>query len=284
MHSIVSQTAAFVAPTVARLGLPPSTLGSAFSVLHTQTLLHRTSMSLAAPPVPMADYSGAALSFFTNVRVPAALIASTSFSSLFSLVKLVNSEKSLPPLHIWLLRFYHTITLATLILSLNVVVTATAASTTLMLGDHVGMATSAYEFLNREIRYEFVTTRWSFLMSNLLLIAGIGSRTLLEFELLTMKRWRHAMVVVFAMTALLTHLLAYLNSTLHSWESFAGMTWDVIKLILGKAIHRGSPMERISVVCLVSAVIVAAPLFKLNMNRKWSWKKAADDPLAAPGQ
>jgi hypothetical protein len=279
MHSIVSQTAAFVVPTVARLGLPPSTSGCAFSVLHTQALQYRTAVLLAIPPVAMADFSGAALSFFNNVRVPAALIAGTSFSSLFSLVKLVNSEKPLPPLQSWLLKFYHIISLATLILSLNAVMTATAASTTLLLGDHVGMATSAYEFLNREIRYEFVTTRWSFLMANLFFIAGIATRAVLEFELLNAKRRRHAMVVVLAMTALLTHLLGYVNSTLHCWDSVAGMTWDVIKLIVGKAIHRGSPMEAISVVCLVSAVIVAAPLFKFNTNRKWWWMQAEDDPM-----
>jgi hypothetical protein len=236
---VVSHVAAFVTPAVSNL--LQSSSGS------TTTLLD----------VPLKDYQGAALSFFTNVRVPAALIAGTSVGSLFSLVKLVNSEKHGSPFQSWLLKVYHILCLATLILSLNVVVTATAASTTLLLGDHVGMATSAYEFLNREIRYEFVTTRWSYLMANLLFIAGITTRAVLEFELLNANRRRFAVVVVLTMTALLTHLLSYVNSTLHCWDSLIDMTFDVIKLIVGKAIRGGSPLETISVACFVGTALVA---------------------------
>lgn len=176
----------------------------------------------------LTDYTGAAIQFFTSVRVPAALIAGSSLSSLFSLVKLVDeigdkkNKRKYRPVTFLLARVYHGLCLTSLILSLNVIVTSTSAATTLMLGTHDSMAVSAYAFLNREFRYEFITTRWSFLTCLLSFIASIATRSLLEFDLLRKGRRRLALVVVFSMSSLLTHLLSYINSTLYNWPNLGG--------------------------------------------------------------
>ena len=192
----------------------------------------------------LADYTGAALQFFTSVRTPAALIAGASLSSLFSLVNLVNDigdddnkeeeeggkKKKYSQLTVILARIYHGLCLTSLILSLNVIVTATAAATTLLLENNHhnnGMAYNAYAFLNRELRYEFITTRWSFLTCLLSFISSIAVRSLLEFDLLRKGRRRLALVVVFSMSALLAHLLSYVNSTLYNWPNMAGKCQSV---------------------------------------------------------
>lgn len=231
----------------------------------------------------LADYTGAALQFFTSVRTPAALIAGASLSSLFSLVNLVNDigdddnkeeeeggkKKKYSQLTVILARIYHGLCLTSLILSLNVIVTATAAATTLLLENHNGMAYNAYAFLNRELRYEFITTRWSFLTCLLSFITSIAARSLLEFDLLRKGRRRLALVVVFSMSALLAHLLSYVNSTLYNWPNMAVMTLDVIQTIVRNALNRTEkrPLELLSLVFGAAALFVAAPLLRFE-NKK----------------
>lgn len=186
--------------------------------------------SLAAAPV-MLDFSAEALGFFNGVRIPAALIAGSSLGAVFSLVSLANkSRRELPRVDVILLRLYHVFAMASLILSLNVVVMSTVASTTLLLDHHDTMALSAYQFLNREMRYEFVITRWSFLVSILCFLVGITNRTLLEFNLLKKPRRRFGICLILMMTSLLTHLVSFINETLYCWGSLVSMTFTVCKV------------------------------------------------------
>lgn len=257
---------AFLAPAVNSF-VPTS---SAFSMIcsNAHVLQHptRTALSMA---LPLKDFSGAALAFFNNVRVPAALIAGANLSSLFSFVKLVNAEKKASRLQNWMVQLFHFLCFNSLLSSISVIVTSTAASTTLMLGDHNGMAESAYDFLNREMRYEFVTTRWSFMLSNLMFIAGIATRAILEFDLMQPKRRRLALIMVLLMTSLVTHLLSFVNSTLHCWNSLFDMTWDVIKLVISRALGRGTPLALMSVISFFGALLIALPLFKFDRTNAW---------------
>ena len=258
---------AFLAPAVNSFA-PPS---SAFSLLRSNAheLQHSTRTALSMV-LPLKDFSGAALAFFNNVRVPAALIAGANLSSLFSFVKLVNAEKKASRLQNWMVQLFHFLCFNSLLSSISVIVTSTAASTTLMLGDHNGMAESAYDFLNREMRYEFVTTRWSFMLSNLMFIAGIATRAILEFDLIQPKRRRLALIMVLLMTSLVTHLLSFVNSTLHCWNSMFDMTWDVLKLVTSRALGRGTPMALMSVISFFGAVLIALPLFKFDHTNAWT--------------
>lgn len=161
------------------LSLPLSSVLSRCSQCSTTVPLSSPT-SIAAAPV-MLDFSAEALGFFNGVRIPSALIAGSSLGAVFSLVSLANKNRSeLPRVDVVLLRIYHVFALASLVLSLNVVVMSTVASTTLLLDHHDTIAHSAYQFLNREMRYEFTITRWSFLMSILCFLVGVTSRALLE--------------------------------------------------------------------------------------------------------
>jgi len=227
----------------------------------------------AAPVPPMQDYSSAAVAFFTSIRVPSALVAGSQLGSLFSLVRLLNASnntsgddnkkrhQSQNTTRDWLIRLYHLFSLTALVLSINAIVTATAAATKLLMGSHDGVAESAYQFINRELRYEFILTRWSFLTSLLSFLAGITIRALLEFNLLDEKRRKAAVVVASSMAGLFCHLLSFVNSTLISAPNLFVMTLQVVKLMVANAF--GSPrrpLEMASLVCFAYSFYRAIPL------------------------
>jgi hypothetical protein len=227
----------FVVPLGTRLPVESATTFlTRTGALSTTTTVATTSTSLAAllPNAgadKLTDFTGAAIQFFNSERVTAALIAGASLSSLFSLAKLAKEVGVTPKVKndyhqtlTWALtRLYHGLCLMSVLLSLNVVVISTLACSTLLLEKHNGMAYNAYEFLFRELRYEFITTQWSFLMGLLSFIVSIATRSLLEFDLIRKGRRRSGLFVVFSISALMAHLISYINSTLHQWPNLAGM-------------------------------------------------------------
>jgi hypothetical protein len=196
---------------------------------HSFRLSHGLTLSMAGAQSPLMDYSSAAIQFFMSERVTAALIAGASLTSLFSMTKLareVGSSKKDHSVLVWALtRFYHGLCLISVLLNLNVVVTSTCASSILMLEKCNGIASSAYEFLMREMRYEFITTQWSLLVGLLSFLISIGIRTLLEFDLLNKEKRSLAAFVILSISSLLTHLISYVNSTLHEWPNMIGKSF-----------------------------------------------------------
>jgi hypothetical protein len=187
-----------------------------------------TALSMA---VPLADYSDVAVQFFTSIRTPAALIAGSSLGAFFIMVKqMQDPEQGKSKFRVVVLLMYHILSLSSLLLSLNVIVISTSASNTLLIADYNPMATSAYEFLTREIKYEYITTRWCFYASIICFLKAIACRALLEFDLLRKQRIRSAMLVVFTMTAFIAHVLHIVNDCLYTYGSFWIMTVGVVKV------------------------------------------------------
>ena len=280
----------FVTPVALKLAAAPSTtfLSKSFPTIAHDYYSSSTSLSMGAEK--LVDYTSAAVSFFSSVRVPSALIAGASLSSLFSLVKLVDdidskSGKLNSRYDFLLARVFHALCLASLILSLNVIVTATTAATMLLLENHNGLAANAYEFMNREIRYEFVTTRWSFLTCLLSFIASIAVRTILEFDLLKTGRRKLGLVVVLSMSSLMCHLLSYVNGTLYCWSNLGEMTLDVFGTILKRAFRgKRNPLELLSVVFAGAAAVMAMPWFGLKNSSFFEDDDDDDAAAAAEGE
>ena len=215
---------------------------------HPSSTGHSTIVTGRTTALPAASgVEAAALGFFSGIRIPAALIAGSSLSALFSLVdKTKTKSKSTTTTHsndsandemaggrwqINLLVLYHIFSLISLLLSLNVVITATAAGTTLLLDEHDSVAVSAFEFLKREMYYELLTTRWSFFTSLLAFMGAVTTRTLIEFDLIQNPQ-RHKMAGVFLLSvgSLVTHLISFINGSLYSSPNLVVMTFEVIKV------------------------------------------------------
>jgi hypothetical protein len=211
----------------------------------------------------MADYSSIAISYFSSIRIPAALIAGSSLVALFTLAEQarLGRKGATSRLQGFVLLMYHILALAALVLSLNVIVTATATSNFLLLGTKNTIAASAYHFLKREVEFEFALTRVSFHLGILSFLGCIGCRALLEFDLLTKERRRPALLVIFTMSSLMFHLFGFVNQRLVCWPNLPSMTIDVIKMYVRHALSTRHPAELASVATLIGAFGTVISLF-----------------------
>jgi hypothetical protein len=201
-------------------------------------------MSAASPLGVMANYGGAATSFFSDVRVPAALISGSALAAFFTLVDVDKESQGRIERFVWFL--YHGFGLLALMLSLNVVVTATASGNELLLGFRDPMATSVYALLKREYEFEFVLTRWSFFTSIFSFLACVVTRTLLEFKLLRRKDPLLSVFCLSSVGALFFHLVSFVNQRLVCFPNLWVMTLEVIRLYIYRSRHY-HPMEMVSV-------------------------------------
>jgi hypothetical protein len=209
----------------------------------------------------LADYSASAISFFSSIRIPAALIAGSSLATVFSNAEAFQDAETKESsgrgdawqnrLEVW----YRACALLAFLLSLNVVFTATATSTALLLGMKDPMARSAYELLRREVDFEFTSTRWSFFAALLSFVAAVAARMCAEFHLFQRgRRWRSAGGLLLAHLSLWLHLLSVANRSLLSWPHVGSMTLDLLRLLMKQARHY--PLESASAVSAVGAAVM----------------------------
>jgi len=110
----------------------------------------------------MMDYSDAARSYFDDIRTPAALIAGSAFAAAFVLADRTKADESMKRSRIEnnCLLLYMICSLVALLLSLNVVVTATSTGNMIMFGSAPGgksmMAESVFDLLVRDFEYEYL--------------------------------------------------------------------------------------------------------------------------------
>ena len=204
---------------------------------HTSLAAFPSLFGTSSAPV-ISSYASTAVTFFTSTRIPAALIAGNSLFSLFSMSKQMrqsNDEKKNSDIKFNKPRFlalflYHGLTLASLMLSLNVVVVSTAASNSLITGSYNPMATSAFEFLKREMAYEYYMVKWSFYVSILCFLQSTLCRALVEFDLLQREKWKGALLISLSINALSTNVLHSVNTSLYSFPNLGAMTVGILKV------------------------------------------------------
>ena len=200
-----------------------------------------------AAEVVLRDFSGAAASYFGGIKVPASIIFGSCLGLLFALSNFSAQDRN--PLERSLVKLYRLLTWSTVVLSLNVVITCTIASITILHGRFDSMAETPYLLLKREFEYEFVSSRWSFAVSLLLFIFIITVRVLLEFDLLKdPSRTDTAKFVILSAVALTAQLLSFINPNLYCWSNLLSMTVDFIQLILHKAIQEPTSMRMLALV------------------------------------
>jgi hypothetical protein len=120
----------------------------------------------------------------------------------------------------------------TFLLSTNTVVISTAALVKGLYADFDPMSESGYMLLKRSFEYEFVVSRWSYLISLLAFLVAVTNRILFEFKLFTSTEIRKTMgiAVCLLMSGLILHLVSFLNSTLYCWNNLGAMTIALIKV------------------------------------------------------
>ncbi|KAL7530715.1 hypothetical protein ACHAXR_003638 [Thalassiosira sp. AJA248-18] len=232
----------------------------------------------AADAIVLHNFYGDALGFFGGIRIPATFLAGSSLAAVFTLKNAASSLSSggesdakLSTLERRTLKFYHLVSLLAFLLSLNTIVTATSAVTSILHGRFDQMAETAYMLMKREFEYEFVSVRWSFLTSIFCFLGMVTSRVLIEFGLLKEgsgkgSRKDVAMLVVCSVGALVSHLLSYVNQNLWCWRSLVGMTVYLAQLIVKRAFVEMRPLQVVSVLCTMASVFYVGKLAAKDMK------------------
>jgi hypothetical protein len=214
----------------------------------------------AVNPKHLADYSSVAVSFFTSIRIPASLIAGSSLGAFFITTNrtVQDPDEETSTVRLLCLFLYRALTLVSLLLSFNTVVTTTNASNRILIGGHDAMASSAYEFMMREYRYESVLVIWSFYSSIFAFLKAIAFRAILEFRLLRKERVRSMLLVLFSFCGLTFNMLHMVNDSmsLTDYPHFGGLTMGVIQMYWNRVWkdERG-PVYVLSLLNTIAAVI-----------------------------
>jgi hypothetical protein len=159
-------------------------------------------------------------------------LAGAAFSGLFSLKVSNEGAKRDTAIERFLRLSYMWAMFVTFLLSTNTVVISTAA---IVKGLHAGydpMSESGYMLLTRSFEYEFVLSRWSYLMSLLAFLVAVTTRILFEFQMFTSSEVRKTLgvAVCLLMSGLILHLVSFLNSTLYCWNNLGEMTIALAKV------------------------------------------------------
>jgi len=236
--------------------------------------LPSSSSQLRASLVPVDPaIASAAASFFTGIRIPAQLVAGSSIATLFALSRNVKDTSMMSRTENFLYRIHHILSLLMLCLSSSCVLTSTTANTLLLLSKRtmipssaaVGAAAAgfsgqkvtmdAYYFLRTYMPFEFLYTRWSFLVSILLFFGSTTTRLLLEFDLFKGKRRIAGLGVVSLCCGIQSFMISYINTTQHSFLSLWDLTKEVFKIVWNNAASVRQPMMVASLTCFAFAAL-----------------------------
>jgi hypothetical protein len=202
----------------------------------------------------LKDFSGAAASYFAQVRIPASIVTGSSLGALFALGNF-SKQGDRTSLELLLIKLYRLLAWASFILSLNANLISTMVSTTILFQQFDPMADNVWSLLQREFNFEFVSVYWSMTVSLLLFIAIVTVRLMLELNLVTdPKRHDTARFVGFSAMALTCHLLSYINESLCPWSNLWEMTLGLFWMILEQCWKQPTVMRSISLVCSIISI------------------------------
>lgn len=261
-------------PSIIASGVSRSRKASASPPMRSNTSLELSPASAAglllrggaAEAVVLKNFYGDALGFFGGIRIPATFFAGSSLAAIFTLKGAASSLEDgskLTKLERRVVKFYHLTSVLAFLLSLNTVVTATSAHTSVLHGRFDPMAETAYMLMRTEFLYEFVSVRWSFLMSIFCFLGMVASRVLIEFGLLKEcdeTRKDVAKLTVFSIGALAAHLLSYVNEKLWCWRSLIGMTAYLARLVVKRAFVEKRPLQMVSILCTLASAYYVGKL------------------------
>ncbi|KAL7511130.1 hypothetical protein ACHAXN_008186, partial [Cyclotella atomus] len=283
----------------------PSQSGNASIHKKRQSKVSKTSLDLSnamfvrgGGDVVLKNFYRDALGFFGGIRIPATFLAGSSLAAIFTLksaaASLSNDNGKLSKIERRAIKFYHLVSVMAFLLSLNTIILATSAYTSILHGRFDQLAETAYLMMKREFEYEasyicidcrishntiltcsflFIAVRWSFLTSMFCFLGMITSRVLIEFDLLKVDASKSstkrdvAALVVCSVGALAAQLMSYVNQNLWCWNSLIGMTVHVAKMVLNCAIVEKNPMQIISVALTMASIFYVAKLAINDINQ-----------------
>jgi len=203
----------------------------------------------------LSDYSSAAGDYFGGVRTPASLVVSASIGALFTGVTKPTELAKRNRIERLSIRLYNVSMMVSFMLSLCAIVTETAAGVVVLHENFDPMAKSAYDLLNREFAFEFLTVRLSYLLSLLTFVVGVTCRALLEFELLKKGNQDTALALSFSMGAMVMYLWSYINRTLYDSQTLGSMALTAVSIVVRRILNERTPLQFAAITSLALSVV-----------------------------
>lgn len=209
------------------------------------------------------DHSHQVYHFFDQYRTPFAVLCASSLYAFFQVTSKhrVETKKGYEK---FLTRQLHFSFIIPFMLSLVVLLISTMTVTTILRGDFDPKAETAYELVMKEFKFEYVAIQWCCIISIISMIRGVYIHAVVDHRLFDNKKEEFAMVVT-DLFSFITGALAYINSSLYSWDSFYGMTCDLFKMIWHGYVDTQKPLRTLS---LFSAGITMGLFLKVNLFNK----------------
>lgn len=183
----------------------------------------------------MSDYSHQVFHFFDLYRTPFAVVCAASLFGFFQVLSRHRRDRK-QGFEKFLTRQVHIAFMAAVVLSLAVILISTVTTSTILRGAFDPKAESAYECIMREFKFQYTAIQWCCIVSIISLVRGSYIHFILDHGLFHSKNKEEFFMVVTDAISFITGTLAYVNSTLHSWDSFYDMTFELIKV--RRSLHR----------------------------------------------
>jgi len=176
----------------------------------------------------ISDHSHQVYHFFDLYRTPFAVLCAASLYGSFQVTSRHRTDGK-KGFEKFATRQCHIAFATPCMLSLVVPLISTMTNVTILRGHFDPKAESAYELIMREFKFEYVAIQWCCIVSIISLIRGAYLHVLLGRGLFHGHKEEFAMIVA-DLFSFVTGALAYINSSLYSWDSFYGMTCDLFKV------------------------------------------------------
>lgn len=201
----------------------------------------------------LIDCTGAAVTFFSNIRVPATLVAATALKETF---QLQSVPRDIASSRVWrmLRRSYLLLMLFSFTEEMSCVFISTSAMMMLQSGiagdTH---ANSLVEMLVREMEYEYVSVRHHFITGvlSLMVAQGLRARQALRFQPSL------ARAAMFGIISAAASLLTYSNTRTITYGGYVGMAWRFLVLhtrLSASYLCLRHPMGIIGLLTLIAAL------------------------------
>mmetsp|Transcript_27722 Transcript_27722/g.40956 ORF Transcript_27722/g.40956 Transcript_27722/m.40956 type:complete len:254 (-) Transcript_27722:239-1000(-) len=176
----------------------------------------------------LVDQTLAATNFFSSMRLPATFFATQSINTLF---KIQNPEESASTAKKVLVKTSQFLMTMAFMTSISSVVAGTGAAVVIMDGSFSPMALNTYDFLVRELEFEYLSVRLTFIISIFCFLIGMSTQSIVQFDLLQPYHRKGLAFFVSVASSVTIYLLSYFNHSIIDYGSIVGMTGSFIKKI-----------------------------------------------------
>ena len=168
--------------------------------------------------------------YFDSMRLPATFMTTQALNTLFKLKVNKEDEAENSDATALLIQMTQFLIMIAFLTAITSVVSATAASVKVLHGGFDPIAPTPYGLLVRNFEFEFLSVRWTFLMSIFCFLIGMGTQGIVQFHLLDNKQL--LAIFVGTLISVTSFLVSYVNNNIFDYGSLIGMSKHFLEVCI----------------------------------------------------